>query len=101
MRQAIERLIHDPSRFRFLMAIAHARGRALFVDIADELGAPKNGALAYHGRLLAKAGLVSMKKRFAGSVPQTWFSLTPEGRRVLADLTAELDAAISEPGELA
>lgn len=79
--------LNHPVRFS-LVAALQATDDAEFRTVRDQLQV-SDSVLSRQVSLLEQAGLVAVKKGYAGKRPRTWLSLTPRGR----DLWAEhLDA---------
>ena len=90
-------LLHQPLRTQIAAFLA-ARGEAAFSELKQALEAT-DGNLDSHMTKLIDAGYVEARKQAASKGrAQTVFSLTPVGRKALADYIAQLHAlmALSE-----
>ena len=75
---AIDRLIHEPSRFT-IMAHLYPVDSADFLFLIKQTGMTR-GNLSVHISKLETAGYVEVKKEFIGKKPHTVLSLTRDGR---------------------
>ncbi len=79
MAVEIDRLIHEPARFR-LMAQLYIIESADFLFVMSQTDL-SFGNLSSHMTKLEKAGYISVKKEFVGRKPRTMLSLTEAGRK--------------------
>jgi len=92
-------LIHQSTRLRIMAAL-----NVLAPDTAIEFSRLKaivqttEGNLGAHLETLAKAGYVSIDKRFVGKRPQTRIRATREGCRAFAAHVAYLRGILQETG---
>lgn len=77
----LDKLVHEPSRLAILSALS-AAGGADFVFLQRITGLTK-GNLSAQLSKLEEAGLVGIRKEFVGKRPNTFASLTPEGREAV------------------
>lgn len=82
-RHGLNELVHSPVRFSIMAALAHAE-MLDFKDIRDAIQV-SDSVLSKQLSLLEKAGYVRIKKSFAGKLPRTSASLTPDGREAWAE----------------
>ena len=81
--------IHQPARLRIMMLLSG-------VDAADfnffrSTLALTKGNLSSHMSRLEDAGYVEVTKSFNGKIPNTSYSLTPEGKRQLKSYWQTMD----------
>jgi predicted transcriptional regulator len=62
-RVSISQVVHEPTRFGFLVTLAHAGGEASSRNICQKLGITR-AAVLRHRRRLAKAGLITVDGRY-------------------------------------
>ena len=86
---ALDRLIHEPGRLAILTVLSTVKD-ADFVFLQRTTGLTK-GNLSSHLTKLEQADLVAIEKRFIHKKPNTNVSLTPLGRRRIADHWAQLE----------
>ena len=91
---AIDRLIHEPSRF---MIMAHL----YVVESADFLFLIRQtsltwGNLSVHLSKLEAAGYVAIEKEFLGKKPHTTVHLTKEGRAAFDEYRKNMKQALDE-----
>jgi DNA-binding transcriptional ArsR family regulator len=75
---SLDKLVHEPARLAILTALS-ACSSADFLFLERLTGLTK-GNLSAHLSKLEEAGLVTIKKRFVGKIPNTQVSLTSTGR---------------------
>jgi DNA-binding MarR family transcriptional regulator len=85
----LDRLIHEPGRLAILTVLSPVRD-ADFVFLQRTTGLTK-GNLSSHLAKLEDAGLVTIEKRFIRKKPNTNITLTPAGRRGIAEHWERLD----------
>lgn len=91
----IDRVIHEKARLSIVASLAtHADG-LLFNDL-KELCALTDGNLSRHLTVLQEAGVVDVKKSFAGNRPQTLCKLTAPGRKRFNEHVSELERVVSD-----
>ena len=78
-RHKLNELIHSPVRFSVMAALAGAESLD-FKDLRDTIQV-SDSVLSKHLAVLERAGYVNIKKSFAGKMPRTSASLTPDGRK--------------------
>ena len=81
--------IHQPARLRMMMLLSGVDA-ANFSFVRSTLALTK-GNLSSHMSRLEEAGYVKVSKTFNGKIPNTSYSLTPEGRRQLARYWQTMD----------
>jgi DNA-binding transcriptional ArsR family regulator len=74
MARNSEKIVAMPTRLRIVLHLVEHGGTAKFVDIAKALGA-SSGAVSVHGRRLADAGMIRIRKQFVDRLPVTTFEL--------------------------
>ena len=74
----VDALTH-PVRFS-LAAALNATDTVDFATVRDQLGV-SDSVLSRQASQLEELGIVAIKKGYVGKRPQTWLSLTPQGRR--------------------
>jgi DNA-binding MarR family transcriptional regulator len=79
----LDRLIHEPGRLAILTVLSSVRD-ADFLFLQRTTGLTK-GNLSSHLAKLEDAGLVTIEKRFIRKKPNTNVTLTPAGRRGIAE----------------
>ena len=84
----LDPLLHQPVRTQ-IVAFLSGRGEASFTDLKRVLGVT-DGNLGSHLGRLVEAGLVKPHEESGGTRAQTVFSLTPGGRKALAQYVAHL-----------
>jgi DNA-binding MarR family transcriptional regulator len=77
----LDRLVHEPSRLAVLTALSACES-ADFVFLRRLTGL-SDGNLSVHLTRLERAGLVAVKKGFAGKVPRSTVSLTTRGEAAI------------------
>jgi len=82
-RHGLNELVHSPVRFSIMAALAHAE-MLDFKDLRDAIQV-SDSVLSKQLSLLEKAGYIRIKKSFAGKMPRTSASLTPDGREAWAE----------------
>jgi len=85
----LNRLIHEPVRLSIMAALG-GLGTADFNFLITTLGLSK-GNLSSHVDKLERAGYVQVAKGFNGKITHTEYSLTPQGRKALAEHWTALD----------
>ena len=96
---ALDRLVHEPARLAILSALS-AVDEADFNYLLAALGLSR-GNLSSHVTKLAEAGYLIVTKQFTGNMPNTSYSLTPEGQAALDNYWEQIDAlrgAAEQPG---
>jgi len=90
-----DELIHQSTRLR-IMAALNVLGPEGWLEFTrlKAIVAATDGNLGAHLETLAKAGYVTIDKRFVGKRPQTRIRATPEGRRAFAGHLAFLRSII-------
>lgn len=81
--EEIDKTIHEPARLALITQLAVVDA-ADFVYLVNRTGMSP-GNTGAHLKKLERAGYVSAQKGFENNRPQTMYSLTPAGRRALAD----------------
>ena len=89
----LDKVIHEKGRLGIVTLLASRRETWPFQDLKAELGM-SDGNLITHLRTLAKAGYVESKKVEGESRPQTFYALTPAGRRAFEDYLAVLEQIV-------
>ena len=86
-----DEIIHQSMRLK-IMAALNVLERGAWLEFArlKSLMSATDGNLGAHLETLAKAGYVTMEKRFEGKRPQTRVRATSSGRRAFADHVAYL-----------
>jgi DNA-binding MarR family transcriptional regulator len=79
MYPAIDRLIHEPSRYN-IMALLYVVTRAEYLFVLNQTEMT-SGNLTAHAAKLEKAGYLSIQKKFVRKRPKTFLSLTSQGRK--------------------
>ena len=79
----LDRLIHEPARLAIMTVLSSVRA-ADFVFLQRATGLTK-GNLSSHLTKLEEADLITIEKRFVKKRPNTSVTLTPEGKRRIAD----------------
>ena len=79
----LDDVVHQRVRLGILAVLDEA-DRADFGYLKDALDL-SDGNLSRHLQVLEEAGLVKVDKQFEGRRPRTWLSVTPSGRKALAD----------------
>lgn len=87
--ERLNQVIHERVRLAMISALA-ARGKLSFSEL-KELLQVTDGNLSAHAAVLAAAGLIKIKKKFADKKPRTVFRLTEQGRREFERYLAELE----------
>lgn len=77
-RHRLNELIHSPVRFSIMAALVGAESLD-FKDLRDAIQV-SDSLLSKQLSVLEKAGYLKIKKSFAGKMPRTSASLTPDGR---------------------
>jgi DNA-binding MarR family transcriptional regulator len=77
-RHRLNDLIHAPVRFSIMAALADAESMD-FKDLRDAIQV-SDSVLSKQLAVLEKAGYVKIRKSFAGKMPRTSASVTPDGR---------------------
>jgi DNA-binding MarR family transcriptional regulator len=91
----LDRVIHEKARLGILASLAaHADGLS-FADL-KQLCSLTDGNLSRHLDVLAEAGLVEVKKGFAGRRPHTVCRMTRDGRRRFAEYISQLEAVVAD-----
>lgn len=94
----LDRVIHEKARLGVLASlIAHPKGLA-FADLKSLCGLT-DGNLSRHLQVLQDAGLVDIRKGYAGNRPHTTCRLTAEGRRRFVDYLAVLEQVVRDAAE--
>jgi len=92
---ALDRTIHDPSRLLILTAL-YPVPKMEYQRLQNEWKF-NQGNLAGHLIKLEKAGYVTIEKTFKGKRPQTWCSITRQGRDALYAYSQLLSAICEKP----
>jgi DNA-binding MarR family transcriptional regulator len=87
---AADKLVHEPARLAVLTALS-ACASADFVFL-QRLTGLQSGNLSQHLAKLEQAGLITLKKGFAGKYPQTTAQITESGRAAIDEHWARLEA---------
>lgn len=85
----IDRLFHEPSRLA--IAVELLDGPKTFKELQDSIDM-SDGNLAVHARKMEDAECIKVEKSFQGRIPQTRYTLTPEGRAAAKRYTAQLQS---------
>ena len=94
----LDRIIHEKARLGVLASlIAHPKGLA-FADLKTLCGLT-DGNLSRHLQVLQDAGLVAIRKGYAGNRPHTKCRLTAEGRRRFVDYLGVLEQVVRDAAE--
>lgn len=78
---SLNKLVHEPSRLAIMTALMNAVSGD-FTFILNVTGLTK-GNLSSHLDKLEQGGLVSIEKKFIGKIPNTFVSLTAEGKTAI------------------
>lgn len=87
-----DRILHERVRLGIMSALSVMPSMS-FAEL-KELLSTTDGNLSAHARKLEDAGYIVCKKRFAGRVPRTEYSMTAEGKRVFARRLEHMEALI-------
>ena len=82
-RTRLNGLIHQPTRFSLVAALAQAEALE-FRFVRETLGV-SDSVLSRQASALEEAGYVAVRKGFVGKWPRTWLSLTPKGRKAFKE----------------
>ena len=94
----LDRIIHEKARLGVLASlIAHPKGLA-FADLKSLCGLT-DGNLSRHLQVLQDAGIVAIRKGYAGNRPHTTCRLTADGRRRFVDYLAVLEQVVRDAAE--
>jgi len=93
--EGIDRVIHEKARLSIVASLASHPDGLLFNDLKD-LCALTDGNLSRHLTVLQEAGVVDVKKSFAGNRPQTTCKLTAVGRKRFTEYVTELERVVSD-----
>jgi DNA-binding transcriptional ArsR family regulator len=78
---SLNKLIHEPARLAIMTALMNAQsGDFTFLLNVTNL---TKGNLSSHLDKLEQGGLVTIQKRFIGKIPNTFVSLTDEGKSTI------------------
>jgi DNA-binding HxlR family transcriptional regulator len=88
----LDRLIHE--RLRLGIVSALAVNDTLSFNELKQLMNSTDGNLSVHARRLEEAKYVTCTKTFEGRMPHTQYSLTPLGRKALAQYLNHMEALI-------
>jgi DNA-binding HxlR family transcriptional regulator len=89
------RIIHEKARLGIMASLlAHKHG--LTFKELKELCDLSDGNLSRHVQALERAGLVEVKKGYAGNRPRTEYKITTEGRRQFLDYIQELEHVVQD-----
>ncbi len=91
-------VIHQSTRLRIMAAlnVLKAREWIEFTRLRAMVEAT-DGNLGAHLETLARAGYVTIDKRFVGKMPQTRLRATPAGKRAFANHVNYLRSLLNEP----
>jgi DNA-binding MarR family transcriptional regulator len=92
-----DNIIHERMRLGMVSALA-VNQTLTFRELKDILGAT-DGNLSVHARKLEDAGYVTCHKSFAGRMPRSEYSLTPQGRKALETYLEQMDRFIRRTRE--
>ena len=86
----IDKIIHEPARLALVTVLSVRDG----ADFTFLTGATKlsRGNLSAHLSTLETADIVTLTKRFVGKRPQTWVTLTDNGRKAVRDYWEQMGA---------
>lgn|SRR5689334_5447350 len=84
----LDRLIHEPARLLIITILSTVKS-ADFLFLQRETGLTR-GNLSAHLSKLEEAGYVKIEKTFKGKLPLTVCSLTPSGKKALAQYRQQL-----------
>lgn len=86
-----DEIIHQSMRLK-IMSSLNVIGRNDWLDFArlKSILETTDGNLGAHLETLAKAGYITIEKRFEGKRPQTRVRATPQGRKAFAEHVAYL-----------
>ena len=93
----LDRTIHERFRLGIVSALAATESMS-FAELKSLLKTT-DGNVSVHARKLEDAGYISCTKSFEGRVPQTRYSLTPDGRRALEKYLNHMEALIQSVRE--
>lgn len=79
----LDKLIHEPARLAIMTALMECESGD-FTFLLKVTGLTK-GNLSSHLEKLALGNLITIEKRFLGRVPNTFISLTAEGRKAIGN----------------
>ncbi len=89
----IDRLIHEPARYKILALLyVVERAELLFVQNQTRLTA---GNLSSHLSKLEAAGYVTIQKEFVGKTPKTFLNLADQGRKAFEDYRNKMKVMFS------
>ena len=88
----LDRLIHERMRLGIMSALA-VHENLSFQELKEALSTT-DGNLSVHARKLEEAAYIHCEKTFAGRMPKTVYSLTPEGRAALTEYLAHMESII-------
>jgi len=91
----LERVIHEKARLSIMASLAsHAEGLT-FNDL-KELCKLTDGNLSRHLQMLQEAKLVDLEKGYANNRPQTFCTLTREGKKRFLEYVTELERVVKD-----
>ena len=79
----VDRMVHEPARLAILMVLSGVAWAEF--KLLEELTRLTRGNLSSHLAKLEEAGYVAIRKGYNGKIPLTTASLTPTGRKALAE----------------
>jgi DNA-binding transcriptional ArsR family regulator len=91
---AADKLVHEPARLAVLTALSACES-ADFVFL-QRLTKLQPGNLSQHLAKLEEAGLITTRKAFVSSYPQTTVQMTAEGRKAVSEHWKRLEALQQE-----
>jgi DNA-binding MarR family transcriptional regulator len=89
---ALDETVHQRIRLGILAVLGEA-AEVTFTALRDQLELT-DGNLSRHLRVLEDAGLVEVRKGYAGRRPSTWLKLTRAGRTALRHEIAALERLV-------
>jgi DNA-binding MarR family transcriptional regulator len=87
---ALDKAVHEPARLAILTALSACRSAEF--RYLQALTGLTQGNLSVHLTKLSEKGFIAIEKSFDGRYPATSVSLTPVGRRAIAEHWQQLDA---------
>ena len=94
--QALDRLIHEPSR-SVILAVLAAVESADFLYLQRETGLTK-GNLSVHLTKLEEAGYITIEKTYRGKIPSTLCRITDRGRAAFENYRKQLRQFVNGTG---
>ncbi|MEE4193763.1 MAG: transcriptional regulator [Anaerolineae bacterium] len=89
----LDRMIHEPARLMILILLTQV-SEVDFVFLLNTTGLTR-GNLSSHLSRLEESGFIQLEKRFVDRKPQTVCWITDEGKRKLANYTAQLQTIMT------